>query len=105
MITVSVMKGLKEILMKLERFMEDSKRQFQSRIKEKATGSLETYSEPSKTSKMELYAKSIDRIQPLIIFAKLSVIGISQSYGCASNKTERKSRALSFISQKITNNQ
>ena len=36
------------------------------------------YSEPSKTSKMELSAKRSDCIQPMSIFAKHFILGVSQ---------------------------
>ena len=52
------------------------------------------------TSKMELFANIVGCFQPLIIFAKRSMLGISQGR-CASGKTKEKLSALSFISQKI----
>ena len=57
------------------------------------------YSELSKTSKMKLFGNILDYIQPLTIFAKHSILGVSQGR-CASNKTKEKLGALSFISQK-----
>ena len=54
------------------------------------------YSEPSKTSKMELFAKIVNCIQPLAIFGKHVILGISQG-----NKTKQKLGALSLISQKV----
>ena len=36
-------------------------------------GSPEVYSEPSQTSKMELFAKTINGFQPSTIFAKLKL--------------------------------
>ena len=61
------------------------------------------YSESSQTSKMELFAKTVDCIQPLTIFVKLSIFGVSQGYECASDKTKQKSGAYSFILHKIRN--
>ena len=58
------------------------------------------YSEPSKTSKVELFANIVDCIQPLNSFAKHSILGVSQGR-CASGKTKEKLGALSFISQEI----
>ena len=49
---------------------------------------------------MELFANIVDCIQPLTIFAKHSILGVSQGR-CASGKTKEKLNALSFISQKI----
>ena len=66
----------------------------------KTPGSSETYSEPSQTFKMELFAKIIGCIQPLTIFAKRSILGVSQGYEYASNKSKQKPDALSVISQK-----
>ena len=48
---------------------------------------------------MELFANIFDYIQPLTIFAKHSILGVSQGR-CASGKTKEKLGALSFISQK-----
>ena len=59
------------------------------------------YSEPSKTSKMELFAKIVNCIQPLAIFGKHFILGISQGYKYTSNKTKQKLGALSLISQKV----
>ena len=53
------------------------------------------YSEPSKTSKVELFANIVDCIQPLNSFAKHSILGVSQGR-CASGKTKEKLGALSF---------
>ena len=39
-------------------------------IIEKASGYSETYSEPSETSKMVLFAKVVDCLQPLTIFVE-----------------------------------
>ena len=57
-------------------------------------------SELSQTSTMELFAIIVDCIQPLTIFAKDSILSVSQGR-CASGKTKEKLGALSFISQKI----
>ena len=54
----------------------------------KASGYSEVYSEPSETSKIELSAKIVDCIQPLTIFAKNFILGISQAYEYASDKTK-----------------
>ena len=37
---------------------------------------LEAYSEPSGTSKMEVFAKIVNSCQPLIIFAKSSILDV-----------------------------
>ena len=58
------------------------------------------YSELSKTSKMELFGNILDYIQPLTIFAKHSILGVSQSR-CSSGKSKEKLGALLFISQNI----
>ena len=50
---------------------------------------------------MEVFVKIVDCIQLLTIFAKDSILGVSQGYEYASDKTKRKPGALSFISQKI----
>ena len=80
---------LNKILIKLERFLEDSKPQPQLIIMKKAHGS-ETYSEPSQTSKMKNFANIVDYSQPLTIFTKSSILGISHCYGYASDKTKQK---------------
>ena len=49
---------------------------------------------------MELFANIVDFIQPLNIFAKHSILHVSQGK-FASNKTKQNLGALSFISQKI----
>ena len=59
---------------------------------------METYSEPSETSKMELF---VDCIQPLPIFAKHFILRVSQGYEYASDKTKQNPRVLSFIPQKL----
>ena len=48
---------------------------------------------------MEPFANIVEYIQPLTIFAKHSILGVSQGR-CASGKTKEKLGALSFISQK-----
>ena len=48
---------------------------------------------------MELFPNIVDYIQPLTIFAKHSILGVSQGR-CASVKTKETLDALSFISQK-----
>ena len=48
---------------------------------------------------MELFANIVDCVQPLTIFAKHSILGISQGYKCASDKTKQKLGSLSFILQ------
>ena len=50
---------------------------------------------------MELFAKIVDCIQPLTIFAKHLLLGLSQGYEDASDKTKQNPGALSLISQKI----
>ena len=67
----------------------------------KSPRQLETYSEPIQTSKMRLFANMVDFIQTFTIFEKHSVLGVSQGYKCASDKTKQKLGALLFISQKI----
>ena len=49
---------------------------------------------------MKLSAKIADCIQPLTIFAKHFLLGASQGYEYASDKT-KNTGVLSFISQKI----
>ena len=53
--------------MKLEKFLTVSKWKFQLITIEKKS---ETYSEPSETSKMELFVGIVDCIQPSTIFAE-----------------------------------
>ena len=86
--------------MKLKRFLEDSKWQPQFIIIEKLTRYSETYSEPSKISKIEAFANLVECILSLTIFAKYSILGVSQGR-CASGKSKEKLGALLFISQKI----
>ena len=43
------------------------------------------YSEPSETSEMELFAKIVDCVQPLTIFAKHLILFVSQGYEYASD--------------------
>ena len=59
------------------------------------------YSEPSETPKFDLFAKIVDCIQPLTIFSENFLLGVSQDYEYASDKTKQSPGALSFISQKI----
>ena len=60
------------------------------------------YSGPREASKMALSAKIVDCIQPLTIFAKHFLLGASQGFENASDKTKENTGALPFISQKIT---
>ena len=87
--------------MKLETFMADSKWKRQLIIIEKASGESETHSEPNETSKMELFGKIFDCIQPLTNFAKHFRLGVSQGYEYASDKAKQNPDALSFIPPKI----
>ena len=48
---------------------------------------------------MEVFAKIIDCIQPLTILEKHFILGVSQGFEYASDKTKHLG-ALSFISQK-----
>ena len=59
------------------------------------------YSEPNETSKMELSAKEIDCIQPLIIFTKHFILDDSQGYEYASDNAKENPSALSLIPQII----
>ena len=61
----------------------------------------ETYSEPSETSKMEVFVKIVDCIQPLTIFEKHFLLGVLQGYEYDSDKTKQNLGRLSFISHKI----
>ena len=45
--------------------------------------------------------KIVDCIQPLTIFAKHFILGVSQGYEYVSDKTKQNPDALSLISQKI----
>ena len=49
---------------------------------------------------MELSAKIIGCIQPLTIFMKHFILGISKGYEYASDKTKQNPGALSLIPQK-----
>ena len=49
---------------------------------------------------MKLSANIFDCIQSLTIFAKHSILGVSQSHKCASDKTKQTLGALSLNSQK-----
>ena len=44
----------------------------------------EAYSEPSQTSKMDSFAKIVNGVQPLIIFAKHSILDVWQGSEYAS---------------------
>ena len=46
------------------------------------------YSEPSETSKIELFAKIVDCIEPLIIFAKDFILGVSQGHEYGSDQAK-----------------
>ena len=48
---------------------------------------------------MKIFPNIVDYIQPLTIFANLSILGASQGR-CTSGKTKEKLGGLSFISQK-----
>ena len=48
---------------------------------------------------MEFSTKIVDCIQPLTIFAKHFILGVSQGYEYASDKTKQNLGALSLISQ------
>ena len=50
---------------------------------------------------MELSAKIVDCIQPLTIFAKHFILGVSQGYEYASDKAKQNPGMLSLIPQKI----
>ena len=54
----------------------------------------------SETSKMELSAKIVDCIQPLAIFAKHFILGVSQGYKYASHKAKQNPGVLSLVLQK-----
>ena len=61
----------------------------------------ETYSEPSEITRMELFAKLVNCIWSLTIFAKPFISFVSQGYGYASDKTKQNPCVFFFISQKI----
>ena len=50
---------------------------------------------------MDASAKLVECIQPLTVFTKRSILGISQGFEYVSNKTKQKPTALSFISQEL----
>ena len=52
-------------------------------------------------SKMELSAKLVDCIQPLIIFAKHFILGVSQCNEYAPDEAKQSLGVLSLIPQKI----
>ena len=49
---------------------------------------------------MELSAKIVDCIQPLTIFAKHFILGVSQGYEYASDKVKQNPGAMSLFPQK-----
>ena len=49
---------------------------------------------------MELFVKIVDRIQPVTILEKHFILGLSQGYNYASDKTKQNPGALSLISTK-----
>ena len=51
---------------------------------------------------MDLFAKIVDYIQPLTIFAKHFILSVSQGYKYASDKTKQNLSALLITSQKIS---
>ena len=51
---------------------------------------------------MELSAKIVDCIQPLTIFAKHFMLGVSQGYDYAADRAKQIPCALSHIPQKIS---
>ena len=50
---------------------------------------------------MELSSKIVDCIQPITIFAKHFILGVSQGHEYASDKAKQNPGALSLIPQKI----
>ena len=50
---------------------------------------------------MEFSTKIVDCIQPLTIFAKHFILGVSQGYEYASDKAKQNPGMLSLIPQKI----
>ena len=56
--------------------------------------------EPSETSKLELFIKIVDCIQPLTIFAK-HILFVLQGYEDASDKFKQNPGELSFNSEKV----
>ena len=50
---------------------------------------------------MDLFVKIVDCIQPLTIFAKHIILGVSHDNEYASDKAKQNPGALSFISQKV----
>ena len=50
---------------------------------------------------MELFAKIVHCIQPLTIFAKQLILGVSQVYEYVSDDIKQNHAALSLASQKI----
>ena len=68
--------------------MDDSTRQSQLIMTKKAPGYSETYSEPSQTSKIEFFSKTVKIMQSLTIFAKCSISGSSKGYDYASDNAK-----------------
>ena len=89
------------MLVKIKKFPKDSKWKPKLIIIEKVSRKSETYSDPDETFKIEPFAKIVDCIQTLTIFAKHSVIGVSQGYEYFSDKTKQNLGMLSFTSQKM----
>ena len=50
---------------------------------------------------MEFSTKIVDCIQPLTIFAKYSILGVSQGYEYFSDKAKQNPGALPLIPQKV----
>ena len=48
---------------------------------------------------MEFFTKIVDCIQPLTIFAKHFILGVSQGYEYASDKAKQNPGAMSLIPQ------
>ena len=59
------------------------------------------YSERSEISKIKFPTKIVDCIQPLTIFPKHFILGVSQGYEYVSDKAKQNPGALSLIPQKI----
>ena len=59
---------------------------------------IRDYSEPSETSKTELFAKIVDCIQePLTISAEHFILGVSQGYEYTSDNTKQNPGSLFFF--------
>ena len=50
---------------------------------------------------MELSSKLVDCIQPLTLFAKHFILGVSQGYEYACDQAKQNTGALSLIARKI----